>query len=526
MTTLFFNGNILTQDRSNPVASAFSVENGKITGVGRDHDFNLTGAVTVDLQGRTVLPGFNDAHIHLWKVGQLEAFMLDLRGIRSIREINRRVETAARRIPSGKWIIGRGFNEALLAEKRMPLARDLEPATSQHPVYLIRTCAHIACVNSLALQTCKIDEQTTAPEGGQIGTYGDGRPNGQFFETALGLITRHIPPISTTDYVEMIRIATRKMLAAGITAVTDPAVHPDLNTAYEQIAGDEPGLRLNLMPMLLPDGGDIPYALPEPVANNWLRRTTVKFFADGGLSGSTAALLRPYRNGSGNGILRLTPERLHTLGREVRAKGFALGTHAIGDQAIAAVLEAYAKLETEFGRCRNRIEHFGLPSDESLLEAARQKVVAVPQPVFLDELGDNFIAALDDRYLRRCYPMRTLLDKNIPMALSTDAPVVRNINPWNNIRAAVTRKTASGQIISPSEAISISEGLFAYTMGSAYAEGTENRRGSITTGKDADFIVIDEDPLQLPVEELDTIKTELVFVNGKEKLKETTIQDL
>ena len=513
MTTVFFNGTVLTQDRHNPVVSAFSVENGIITGTGKDHEFNISGARQIDLKGRTVMPGFNDAHIHLWKVGQLAAYILDLRGIGSIAAIIQRVKEAAGKIEPGRWIIGRGFNEAVLADKRMPLATDLDQATTDHPVYLIRTCAHIACVNTTALTICGITADTNSPEGGSVGM-ADGSPNGQFFETALGLITSHIPPTAVEDLSGMIRIAAKQVLSLGITSITDPAVHPELGQAYEQVCGETLGLRVNLMPMILPDGGDVTYPLPAVHTDPWRRQTTVKFFADGGLSGATAALSRNYRNREDKGILRIGADRFLELGREVRSRGFSIGTHAIGDRAIEQVLGSYKALAQEFGPVRNRIEHFGLPTNTALEEAARQGIIAVPQPVFLDELGDNFIASLDDDFLKRCYPIKTLKRYGIRYALSTDAPVVKNIDPWNNIRAAVTRRTNSGKVISPEEAITVAEAIGSYTMGGAWAEGTEAVKGSIEAGKYADFIILDRNPLETPVEELTAIRTASVFVNG------------
>lgn len=515
MATVFFNGTVITQDRRNPVVSAFSVEDGAVTATGKDCDFNLHGATRVDLQGRTVLPGFNDAHIHLWKVGQLAAYIMDLRGVGSIDAIIERLKEVSRTVEPGRWIIGRGFNEAVLSERRLPVAADLDRATTSHPVYLLRTCAHLACVNTAALDLCGITAGTVSPEGGSVGMT-DGAPDGRFYETALGLITSHIPPASVEDLTAMIRIGARQMLAHGITSITDPAVHPELGRAYELASGETLGLRVNLMPMLLPDGGEVAYPLPEIHADPWRRQTTVKLFADGGLSGGTAALSRNYRNRGDRGILRIGPERFLSLGREIRCRGFAIGTHAIGDRAIAQVLGSYKTLEQEFGRVRNRIEHFGLPTDASLQEAASQGVVAVPQPVFLDELGDNFLASLDDQFLRRCYPVKSLARFGIRYALSTDAPVVKSFDPWNNIRAAVTRKTGSGKVISPQEAITVAEALESYTMGGAWAEGTESVKGSIEPGKYADFIVLDRNPLETPVEELASIIIKSVFVNGRQ----------
>ena len=519
MTIIYHNGIVLTQNRSQPRATAFGVKDGVIIGVGKKEDFNITGAIYYDLNGKTVLPGFNDAHIHLWKVGQLAAFILDLRGIKSIRAIQEAIKKAAAQVPAGRWIIGRGFNEAVLEEKRMPIANDLDIASPEHPVYLIRTCAHIASVNSKALEVCMVDEKTVSPSGGVIGKTNN-KPNGLFFETALSLITKYIPAVSAEDYSEMIRIGAQKLSKAGVTSITDPAVHPELASAYKNFSDGTLPVRLNLMPVMLPDGGDIPFPLPEKYSGLWQKMDTVKFFSDGGLSGATAALSRNYKNRSDSGILRVEKEKFLELTRAARIKGFAIGTHAIGDRAIGQVLEVYQSLQNEFGRCRNRIEHFGLPTDEQLELAAKTNTVAVPQAIFLNELGDNFINTLDDQYLRRCYPLKTLIRNNIPFALSTDAPVVKNFNPWSGIQSAVLRKSSSGTIISPDEKLTVAEALEAYTLGGAFAEGSEAIKGSIQTKKLADFILLNKNPLELIPDELESIITDAVFIDGKEIISE------
>lgn len=515
MATLFYNGIILTQDSEQPTASSFLVDHGKITAVGKDQDFNLTGVTKVDLNHQVVLPGFNDAHIHLWKVGQLDSFILDLRGISSIEFIQNKLREAVTKAPAGAWIIGRGFNESVLAEKRLPVAFDLDQVTPNNPVYLLRTCAHIAVVNSAAIRTCGLSLTTACPEGGRIGQQ-DGALNGQLFENALGLVTRSLPRTTVEDYQTMIRSGAQKMLAHGITSITDPAVHPELMAAYDLTAGPELGLRLNLMPMMMPDGGDKTYPLPDIYSDDWKRITTAKLFADGGLSGATAALSRNYKNTTDKGILRISRERFLELATLAREKGYRMGIHAIGDRAIQQVLDVYEQTNTFFGPIRNRIEHFGLPTDEDLKRTAELEVVTVPQTIFIDELGENFLTALDADYLKRCYPIRTLIEKNIRFALSTDAPVVKNFNPWKNISVAMTRKTALGNTISPEESITVEQAIYAYTMGGAYAEGTEHVKGSITAGKFADFIVVDRDPRQVTAEDMPEIRITQTFVNGTE----------
>ncbi len=515
---ILYNGTILTQNKHLPTASAMLVEGNKIIAVGDDKEIlkrktNTTEIINLD--GKTILPGFNDAHIHVWKVGQLESFIIDLRGVKSIAELQKKVKSVADKLPTGTWITGRGYNEQVLEDKRLPVKEDLDAISQQHPIYLIRTCAHIAVVNSLALQKAGVSNVTLAPPGGVVGKSESGELTGLFYETALGLMTKHIPAPSKADYQQMIQLASEKMLRCGITSATDPAVHPELLEAY--LALDKVGeikLRFNLMPILLPDGGDAPYPVPEKYQSQKIKVDTVKFFSDGGLSGKTASLKRPYRNSNDRGVLRLERQQFMALAKDAQQKGFRLGTHSIGDVALDLVLDVYKELYREFGDTRNRIEHFGLPSDENISDVAQYGFIAVPQPVFLYELGENFRNSLDDEYLKRCYPVRTLLDKNIHVAFSTDAPVVKNINPWICIKAAITRQSNAGNKISLSESINIEEALYAYTMGSAYADGMENIKGSLEPGKLADFIIVDKNPLSIPVDELDSIKVECTYING------------
>ncbi|MEO7991819.1 MAG: amidohydrolase [Chryseolinea sp.] len=518
MQSIFYNGIILTQNKNQPQASAMVVEGDKIVAVGNDADvvrLKTSNTKLIDLKGKTILPGFNDAHIHVWKVGQLESFIIDLRGIKSIEALQKKVKALADKLPVGTWIIGRGFNEQVLEDKRMPIKEDLDAISTQHPIYLIRTCAHIASVNTLALKKANVNSSSVAPLGGVVGKTESGELTGIFYETALGLITKYIPPPSHDDYQQMIKVGADKMLSYGITSATDPAVHPELLEAYLDL--DKKGkasIRFNLMPILLPDGGAEAYPVPQKYKSEKIKIDTVKFFSDGGLSGKTASLKRAYKKSNDRGVLRLKREHFLSLARAAQQKGFRIGTHAIGDVAIDLVLDVYKALHLEFGNTRNRIEHFGLPSDENINDVATYGFVPVPQTIFIDELGENFRSSLDDEYLERCYPVRTLLDMNIPVAFSTDAPVVKNINPWSCIKAAITRKTSAGNVISPQESITIQEAIYAYTMGSAFADGQEDIKGSIESGKLADFIIVDKNPLQILTEEIDSIKVEATYVGG------------
>jgi hypothetical protein len=520
ISTLYYNAIILTQNSQQPWADAMFVDEGKIISIGAFSELvksRKSETSLVDLNGGYVLPGFNDAHIHVWKVGQLDSFIIDLRGIESIARLQQKVKEVANRLPKETWIVGRGFNEAVMAENRMPTKEDLDAISTDHPIYLIRTCAHIATANSLALQKAQIFSQTKAPEGGVIGKTDAGELTGIFYETAIGLIANHIPPPTKEEYKRMIKLGAQKLLSVGVTSATDPAVHPELLEAYYELCREgELPIRMNLMPILLPDGGSKPYPVPKKFESDWLTINTVKFFSDGGLSGKTAALKRNYRNSKDKGVLRLQRDYFLSLTTNAQQKGFRIGTHAIGDEALDLVIDVYKELFKKFGNTRNRIEHFGLPSDANIADVAQYGFVPVPQTIFIDELGENFISALDDEYLQRCYPVKTLLDKNIPVAFSTDAPVVKNINPWSGIKAAITRTTSKGNVISKNENVTIKEAIYAYTVGSAFAEMNEDVKGTLEPGKVADFIVVDKNPYQISINETESVQNLKSFINGVE----------
>jgi predicted amidohydrolase YtcJ len=516
----FYNGTILTQDKANPYVEAIAVEQDKIVAVGRWEEVKTlkqADSQVIDLQGQTLTAGLIDSHIHVWKVGNLLTYTLDVRGIGSISELQDRLSEYARQNPDAEWIQARGFNEAVMQEGRMPTRHDLDKVIADKPVYLLRTCAHIAVFNTKALEISGLTQNTPIPFGGIVDLDESGKPNGIVRETAMGLVTRHIPPYSVAQYEDMIHAAAKELLAHGVTSATDPGVMPDLLETYRNM--DKKGalpMRFNVMAIRLPDGGNTPLPLPETHFSERLRIDTIKFFSDGGLSGKTAAISRPYRGFTDNGILRFDEKHLYDLAVEAHRNGLRIGIHAIGDRAIETVLNVYQRLYAEtLSTQSHRIEHFGLPTDAHIETMARLGLSAVPQPIFLDEMGPNFRKYLDDGFLARCYPIRTLLDQGVKVAFSTDAPVVKNLNPFVGMQAALTRLDRTGVALSLDEAISAEEALYAYTMGSAIANGNEDEVGSIQVGKYADLVILDQNPIETPPHQIHKIKVKATYLNGK-----------
>ena len=307
---LLINGNFLTIDDAAPKASAIIFSGGRVARVGDTKTLRNEArpdTSVVDLGGRTAIPAFTDAHAHVWKMGHLLTTMLDLRKTTSIEDLVSSVNARHRSMPAGQWLLGRGFNEVIMSEKRKPTRRDLDRAAPDRPVALTRTCGHIYAVNSLALKLAGITANTEPPVGGVIERDENGEPNGLLHEMAMGLVNEVLPPPSNSDYEQMIHAALRHQLSLGITASADCGVIPELLEVYREMdrRGEMPA-RVNVMPLRRVDSRKDPVPLPELHRSDMLHVDTVKFLADGGLSGDCALSVR-YRHADTKGTLRFDP---------------------------------------------------------------------------------------------------------------------------------------------------------------------------------------------------------------------------
>jgi predicted amidohydrolase YtcJ len=467
----------------------------------------------VDLGGQTLVPGFCDAHAHVWKIGHLLTTLLDLRRVNSLAALGARLRDRAARVPPGTWIQGRGYNEARFAEGRGPTRQDLDAIFADRPIALMRTCAHIIVCNSIALERAGITRDTAPPPDGEIDRDDDGAPTGVLRETAMGLVLDRLPVPSAGEYEAMITTALRHQLSLGITSTTDAGVSPALIDVYRHLEErEELAARVNVMALDAVDGiGRVP--LPARHVSDRLRVDTVKFFADGGLSGATAALSVPYRDRTSRGVLRLDGDELFARARGPHQAGWRIATHAIGDAAIEHVLNAYERLGS--GPVRHRIEHFGLPTTAHLRRAARLGITAAPQTIFIQEMGRNFRRYLPDTLQAHVYPVRAMLASGLTVALSSDAPVVENDSPLAGMQAAIVRRDEDGNSISPDESIATEEALDAYTRAGAVACGAERERGTLSEGMQADMTVLSGNPLETPPEELMSLRVTQTWVGGR-----------
>lgn len=523
--TLFLNGHIYTLDDARPRVEAVAASGGRIVARGNSGDLRdaFPGFERIDLAGRTVLPGFTDAHIHLPSYG-LSLSRVELRGAQSLREAVEKVRAAAQQVRHGEWLRGRGWDKNLWPEDRFPTCGDLDPVVPAVPVLLSSKDGHLLWVNSAALRLAGIDRTTPDPPGGEIVRDRRGDPTGVLKETANDLIWRVLPMEGPEQIEDGIRAAVNAMHRLGITSV-----HNFVGTASLEGA---PAFRIFQQ---LNEGGALPLrvwttipesALQDAVAtglrtgfgDEWLRVGPVKIFADGTLGSQTAAMLEPFEGQPGNaGIAVHTREELVDLVRRAVDGGFWCAIHAIGDRANRWVLDAFeASLDaTRALGARHRIEHVQLIHPDDLPRLQRLGVIASMQPVHATvdrEIADRYWG----RRSRTAYAWRSLLRAGTALAFGSDAPV-ETPDVFRGLYAAVTRKRAEEPHVPswyPNEALEIEEAVAAYTTGAAYAAGLEAVQGRLAEGYYADFIAVDRDFFAAAPEELLATRVMMTFVGG------------
>jgi predicted amidohydrolase YtcJ len=525
---ILHNANVITMDPDLPAASVIKISDGKIIYVGNEIGTvdPLRGADTemIDLQGKTVLPGFIDTHMHPALYG-LFLLEIDCRPAEAdtVAGIAAKVHAQAQKTPVGQWLKGWGWDDSKLAERRNPTRWDLDDAAPNHPVLLKRTCGHVAVVNSKALELAGINADTPDPEGGHIARDPQtGEPTGIMEERAIELFD--VPIGSVEDLKKGLKVALADFARWGFTTVHDMSCTGLNMIAYQELLA-EGELNVKLRPWywaLKQMDWDpslehlIALGMHSGFGSEMIRIQGVKLMLDGSVGGRTAAMAEPFEGEENNrGILFMPEDAFCSEAHKALEAGLRIAVHAIGERAIEICLKAIetAPATVDIQEMRNRIEHCAIPTDDQLRRIKEMELVAGSSVGFVYWLGDSYIRNLGRERLKRVYPQKTFQEWGIVAPANSDVPICDG-NPMVGLYAAVTRKTMSGDIFDDQQNISVEDALKGYTTAAAFASFEEDTIGTLTVGKDADLIVVSANPLEIEAEELKDIEVELTMMKG------------
>lgn len=521
---LLVNGRIRTMDPHNPTVTAVAIRSGRVLYVGDDAGARAAaapGSPAIDLAGRTATPGLNDAHAHPMSVG-FALIDLDLSPERhaSITALQDLVREAVASRPAGNWIVGRGYDDARLAEARHPTRADLDAIAPEHPVVLIRMCHHIGVANSAALRLAGVTRDTPDPGDGRFDRDEHGEPTGVLRESALTAVRAAIPEPDEAAMMSALEAGGKEFLRQGVTSTVEAGIRdPRELRAYQRLREMERlPVRTYLM-MMVDETLDALTALgiQTGFGDDWVRIGPAKLFSDGSIGGRTAKMHAPYEGQPDNyGLWMMPPEELKAKVRHAHYAGFQVGIHAIGDAAIDLVLDAYEEAQAATPRPdpRHRIEHCSIVDDRILGRIRDLGAVPIPGTSFLRHFRDAYVNNLGEWRIGQAYGFRSYERFGITAAASSDAPVVP-VNALAGLQTMVTRRDILGRPCNPEEAIPLADALRAYTVNGAYASFEEQSKGTLRPGLLGDVTVFETDLFTVDPNDLATIQVDYTIAEGQ-----------
>ena len=533
-------GKIYTASDNNPTVAAIAVEGNKIVFTGPEKDvrrFIGKETAVVDLEGKTLTPGFIEGHGHLMGVGYNE-LNLDLMNVKSYEEMIELVRKAAARLPPGQWIVGRGWHqdkwEVKPAQmvKGFPIHQELSEATPANPVFLRHASGHagfanakameIAGVNQLSIEKLDFDES----EGGEIIRDALGNPTGLFNERAMNLIDKHIPEDTKETDKQALELALKACLRNGITSFHDAGVTREHIGLFHEFR-NEGKLTVRLYVMVTGRDRDLVYEWldrgPEIDTVHWLTIRSIKLNCDGALGSRGAWLLQPYSDRKDfSGMATISMDTVLKTSRDALKRGFQICSHAIGDRANREILDRYETAIRENSSQsvdhRFRIEHAQHLSQSDIPRFAKLGVIPAMQAIHMSSDRPWAIERLGEkRIVEGAYMWQALLKSGARIVNGTDAPV-EPLNPIPSFYASVSRKTLKGDPpggYEPDQKMTRDQALKSYTVDAAYGAFEENIKGSIEAGKLADFTIFSKDIMTIPEEEILSAEVSMVIVGGK-----------
>lgn len=536
---LLVNGKIFTADEKFTLAEAVAVDREKIVAVGSTKDLRekYSAVKEIDLQGKLVTPGFNDAHVHFFR-GALSLLTVNLFESKSADEAAARVAAKVKETKPNEWIIGRGWDHTLWGGK-FPSREVLDKVAPNNPVFLVRVDGHIGWVNSAALKLAKIDKATKNPEGGEIERDANGEATGILKETSQDLVSALIPPPNAQQQNKGMELALKMAREYGITSVQD-------NSGYETTKLYRQFLQTDKLTVRVSEWQDFEDSVGELKRQraefDWFKNNpsrlklgALKGYVDGTLGSKTAAMLAPFSDDAGNsGIPRRPQEELTKMIVERDKEGFQIALHAIGDRANRMALDGFAEASkknllymdgvngqnTNAGiklNLRHRIEHAQVVNPSDFKRFAELGIIASMQPTHAISDKRWADSRLGEYRVLGAYAWHFMKSYGVHVPFGTDFPV-ESINPYQTLYAAVSRQDADGEPFGgwqPQERLSMAEAIRCHTFESAYAEFAEKEKGTIEVGKFADLVVHSKDLLTIPHKEILTTEPIYTIFNGK-----------
>jgi predicted amidohydrolase YtcJ len=523
---LYVNGNVHTLDQQTPHGEGIYVENGKVVAVGSSDDLKIQyarhGVSIEDLEGATVLPGWVDSHLHLPMQG-MKLSALDFSNVTSKQEMLHLLKERVGNTVPGEWILGLNWNENQFPDAAIPTIEELTAITPQNPIFLTRTCYHCYVANRMAFQLANVGEGTNDPEGGSFGRGTSGKLNGLIYEHASKPFFEAQPQPTYEMLKDHVRKAAKHALSLGLTAVHTEDIRylgsiDQMRRIYRELLDEGVLLRTHHLIYYKYMDELSELGLTAGSGDDWFRIGSVKIFADGAIGGRTALLSKPYHDAPNTiGIAMHSDEELGDITRRARKLGMPIAVHAIGDGAaerLINVMEAYPVQSAT--RYRDRFIHAQIMRAD-LVERLKKLQVAIDiQPRFVASDFPWVMERVGPERLDYAYAWKKLMDAGLHCAGGSDAPI-EPLDPRLGFHAAMTRRKPSerheGYL--PEEKLTMDEAIRLFTIGSALAATEEMERGTLASGKYADFTVVDRDPYEMEPDELLELQVKMTVINGK-----------
>jgi predicted amidohydrolase YtcJ len=482
-----------------------------------------TSTQVIDAGGKLLLPGFNDAHVHFVSGGrQLDA--VDLNDATSAQEFVRRIAEQAKKSPKDEWITGGDWDETKWSPAKLPTKELIDSVTPNNPVFINRYDGHMSLANSIALRLAGVTAATPDPPGGSIVRDEKGNPTGALKDAAMDYVFKVIPPLSHDQRLHAVQRALNHAASLGVTSVQDMnPEYADIAIYSELLDRGQLTARIYAAPLITQGDDQVKIGIRRAFGSSFLRIGALKGYADGSLGSGTAYFFEPFNDQRGNrGLLS---DEMHPISlmrdrmMKADAAGLQLCTHAIGDAGISAILDIYSEIEKSHGKSdrRSRIEHAQHMAAKDFDRFAQLGVIASVQPYHAIDDGRWAEGRIGHDRASRTYAFRTFLNHGVRLAFGTDWNVAP-LNPMLTLYAATTRATLDGKNPGgwfPEQKLTVAEAVQAYTMGSAYAEFQENDKGSITVGKLADMILVNDDIFSIDPNKIREEKVLRTIVGGQ-----------